>query len=63
MPLCPSRAFLLWQGAAGGKWRRFLRQPVSADVLGALWALQVYTGKPGTGEAAPQNFVDSFMGS
>ena len=63
MPLCPSKAFLLWQGAAGGKWRRFLSQPASADVLAALWALQMYTAEPRPVETVPQSFVDSFMGS
>lgn len=62
MPPCPSAAFLLWQDAAGGRWRRILRQPVSVHSLAALWALQVFN--PAQVAAAPSaGFVDGFMGS
>ena len=61
MPPCPSAAFLLWQDAAGGRWRRILRQPVSVHSLAALWALQVFS--PAQQAAAPSaGFVDGFMG-
>ena len=61
MPPCPSAAFLLWQDAAGGRWRRILRQPVSIHSLAALWALQVFN--PAKVAAAPSaGFVDGFMG-